>query len=1678
MMATYQIFRQNFLLISLILCTINAAISNADEKPSRWSRQISNSGFLNDWIPVQPRQAGGRVLNFGPPFGQPQNGVDAPVFMNQQPPAIPQQGTSLGEPFQRIYLQQMHPPNLPILPQNQQQLHVSNLQSNPFRLHHDMQLTQGPQHFLLQHNQQPELPNQNHFRFPHFNPPAAKPEFIRNGETSLHHAPQQEQLIQNEPPQMKHNGIEHHPPAFEMPQMPQMPPQEEVQLLYVPLDTLYQQQQQHQQHQQQRQQQQQQHQQHPHQQHQHHHQLQQQEKLQNTRYNVLPAPVNPLQINNFYTHQQKFPASTIAPSTAPFKITTSAAKLRTTTSKPVHRFSFNTVTESPKPKSHQPPLAMFMKNSLSFTSEPTVNDVLSNLVFSRQIDVIDSVSGKMPDIFIGPYGLNSPNGYTKFELPYLSSLEQNRSERQISMLPFFVAPLSYRVPKGFAKIPLPSPHVGSVVVNSPNSVDLRDYSDKDFFFGDPKFGQPSSTTTTTTTTPKPYFTYSTAAPERPERHRTATTSRFRFGEVTKQQTYQNEPETVPTTPSTLSSYNAYRPTATYKPQQPESVRIPLINNDPEEQTFHFGNKYHAVNNYATVSPTPKQSIIDDFAKDDGPSKISLTNSQTINNTAPITFKNEEPNTNLFGNYFTQTSTGSYFNTYEPIGTTKQPESAKYEVTNYDDHFSAYNSPTQIPSTSTSPTASSIRDESAYRNDEVEKMKSYFREQEAFKSRQPIAISTPASYYESSTAGTLATEKGFNEFSTIPSKLTYFSKDTKQTSQNIGTTPRTTVTYYTASSSSDSDDNPQTKGHSVHRFRFVDSVHRDENRIHSTSKPEREKNTQSTDSLQYNEIYNTSPRYEPTRAPYGDRQTVASYDENTATYNIPSELSPIGANLPGLVNSLMEKDGTTPLFTVPTTSSPSSVTTRRSNISRGRRPQTTTRSPNDDGSDITTRRPPRGRRPVTYGNRTTTQRPTTIRNSNRVRFNPSADERNNLNSNRPRTRARPGARPSKDDKEEENIDYQRDVLKQNYPIGLNRSKSESEGNKVYYSRETTITPFEQTKSEKDVDSLSSVKDASYYGSKDDSFNRNSPRPNNQESDLSIYASTTTQTSIQNEDNQEEITEVLRTRKPSFIRRVSSTAKPATQKLTQSEYDGSRTKDRNAVRQKNWQESTPSSNRAVKIRARGKRPTTTASPNEGNTDQPSFYKERKQTSESSRTTPEKRKNQFRFSLNAEESQWSTKYNSNSFQPLSLNEKQKSADNLPEVEIVTASPMSESEKEMYSFNVQANFFDFNKNKENESASTAQPANNIANDETNTELSKLNSNTNLIAESSTPSSSVVEKPKLNSFDEPKAEKKGKRRGVWKRVRVRPIDSFEAAESQNLGKQLYNSLYDENRGDSNKDFGERYNKKPFDITSESDSPLSYDEMYDQVQTVLPVQMSETSTEPNEESDLTTLDLEAIESSSESTTEPIEKDERELEATSTYAYKHDDDATTTPTPFLPTENTANESKYIPDNDFESMKEEKAHVTELTRETRDKTEKTTQSSSIMDEVKQKLTELFSFEDDDVVVSTTERVFKINRNFGKRPKSALPLYTSIDRDPLINDISNDEKEMAVKSSPASMKLEPVPVFKTILRPITEPSSANFHKELMDSVIYATSTSTEISHETEICYRGRCVKTQKKP
>lgn len=178
------------------------------------------------------------------------------------------------------------------------------------------------------------------------------------------------------------------------------------------------------------------------------------------RYNVVPQNVNAALINNFYESGTVEPA-TKARFSAPI----------TTTTKPPITDRHNPFQSSPTTKStlkpYQPPLAMFLLSEGN--NRASVNDVLSVLKRANTIDVLDAPSEKRPNVFIGPSDMTPPAGYSKFELPYLSHLDAQRTGRKIENLPFFVAPLSYHTPNGFGKIPLPAPHVGSVVVNTPLS---------------------------------------------------------------------------------------------------------------------------------------------------------------------------------------------------------------------------------------------------------------------------------------------------------------------------------------------------------------------------------------------------------------------------------------------------------------------------------------------------------------------------------------------------------------------------------------------------------------------------------------------------------------------------------------------------------------------------------------------------------------------------------------------------------------------------------------------------------------------------------------------------------------------------------------------------------------------------------------------------------------------------------------------------------------------------------------------------------------------------------------------------------------------------------------------------------------------------------------------------------
>ena len=79
--------------------------------------------------------------------------------------------------------------------------------------------------------------------------------------------------------------------------------------------------------------------------------------------------------------------------------------------------------------------------------------------------------------------------------------------------------------------------------------------------------------------------------------------------------------------------------------------------------------------------------------------------------------------------------------------------------------------------------------------------------------------------------------------------------------------------------------------------------------------------------------------------------------------------------------------------------------------------------------------------------------------------------------------------------------------------------------------------------------------------------------------------------------------------------------------------------------------------------------------------------------------------------------------------------------------------------------------------------------------------------------------KPEKKATGNDKKQQQG-RRGVWKRVRVRPADSFETAESQNIGNHFFNNL----SFDEKKPVIETKGFKPVE-TSEEDETMQHSDV-------------------------------------------------------------------------------------------------------------------------------------------------------------------------------------------------------------------------------------------------------------
>lgn len=256
---------------------------------------------------------------------------------------------------------------------------------------------------------------------------------------------------------------------------------------------------------------------------------------------------------------------------------------------------------------------------------------------------------------------------------------------------------------------------------------------------------------------------------------------------------------------------------------------------------------------------------------------------------------------------------------------------------------------------------------------------------------------------------------------------------------------------------------------------------------------------------------------------------------------------------------------------------------------------------------------------------------------------------------------------------------------------------------------------------------------------------------------------------------------------------------------------------------------------------------------------------------------------------------------------------------------------------------------------------------------------------------------------------KKGnKRRGYWKKVRVRPVDTFETAESQHIGKHYLNTLIPSDNS----------NKFNFDKVT----PLKKDAEENKEELAETVKWSPKATtiSPDAEEVKELNKDDAVRNNSEEEVEKVE--------------------TSTLIPETETDEKEIATTIIPDTAHEVV--------------------TKDDSSMFDEVRKSLKDLFGMTDDENDEEET---------------SNIDINTTIM--PQIDEIESEEKELTT-IIPEISEI----VAETTVTPTSESVSVttgdfNVPSDPMGSLVLATSTSRHISLETEICYRGRCIKTDKK-
>ncbi|XP_058790283.1 mucin-2 [Phymastichus coffea] len=254
------------------------------------------------------------------------------------------------------------------------------------------------------------------------------------------------------------------------------------------------------------------------------------------------------------------------------------------------------------PPPNQPPLSVFMGDSFSDHNRIRLTDVLKTLKSARTIAVLDNFGPETPRVFVGPRHLEPPPGYAKFELPYLSSIENNRVERKVDKLPFFVAPLSFEPPPGYSKIPFPAPHIGSVVINTLENVEVKSHVNQSPNLNpliEPNAYQVVSNS------PSPTYDVSTTASYAPEpitpRYEVSSslppsqsTTKWRFQEF-----YENKPSTEKLQTVTATTYQDER-TSTSKLERPTKTRNYYSQNEVSTTPNYYSPKTISAFSYESI----------------------------------------------------------------------------------------------------------------------------------------------------------------------------------------------------------------------------------------------------------------------------------------------------------------------------------------------------------------------------------------------------------------------------------------------------------------------------------------------------------------------------------------------------------------------------------------------------------------------------------------------------------------------------------------------------------------------------------------------------------------------------------------------------------------------------------------------------------------------------------------------------------------------------------------------------------------------------------------------------------------------------------------------------------------------------------------------------------------------